>query len=239
MNLLELTLPTPAENLALDEALLEAAEAGETAADLLRLWELPQTAVIVGRSTRVNEEVNLDAAQLAQVPIVRRASGGAAIAAGPGCLMYSVLLRYEGREYLRKLDEVHRDVLGRIRTALSSHFEGIEHRGTSDLAVGDRKFSGNSLRCRRDHLLYHGTILYNYDLALIAHLLKTPPRQPIYRHHRPHSDFVTNLPISQSTLRSAFITAFGAVQTMNDWPKAQTDHLLLTRYSQAAWNFSR
>src|SRR6187200_1117199 len=103
MKLLELTLPTPEENLALDEALLEEAEAGKAADEVLRLWEMPEKVVVVGRSSQVGEEVNLEAVAEAQVPVLRRCSGGAAIVAGPGCLMYSVVLRYEGREHLRLL----------------------------------------------------------------------------------------------------------------------------------------
>ena len=56
MYLLDLTLPTPAENVALDEALLEAAEAGDCPS-VLRLWEPRETFVVVGRSSRVAEEV--------------------------------------------------------------------------------------------------------------------------------------------------------------------------------------
>ena len=47
MNLLDYTLPAPAENLALDEALLAAAEE-DTGGEVLRLWELPSYAVVVG-----------------------------------------------------------------------------------------------------------------------------------------------------------------------------------------------
>jgi hypothetical protein len=56
MQLLELTLPTPAENVALDDALLEQAERGEAAADVLRLWESPSRLVVVGRSSRIEQE---------------------------------------------------------------------------------------------------------------------------------------------------------------------------------------
>src|SRR5512145_101364 len=103
MNLLDLTLPTPAENLALDEALLDANEAGDLAGEVLRLWESPQPIVVIGRSSRLCDEVNEPACRAAKVPILRRPSGGAAILAGPGCLMYSVILRYAGREHLRLL----------------------------------------------------------------------------------------------------------------------------------------
>src|SRR5262245_43034553 len=196
MQFLDLTLPTATENLALDEALLEASEARELSGDILRLWEMPEHAVILGRSSRAADEVDLSAAHGANVPVLRRSSGGAAVVVGPGCLMYSIILRYEGREHLRMLDEVHRHVLGIIRTALSPLIHGVEHVGTCDLAIGGRKFSGNSLRCKRDHLLYHGTLLYNFDLELVSRLLRMPPRQPDYRGHRAHADFLTNIPVT-------------------------------------------
>ena len=31
--------------------------------------------------------------------------------------------------------------------------------------MGELKFSGNSLRVRRTHLLYHGTLLYDFSLG--------------------------------------------------------------------------
>ena len=55
MRLLDLTLPTAAENVALDEALLDAAEAaseqGSEEPEVLRLWEPTQFFVVVGRSS--------------------------------------------------------------------------------------------------------------------------------------------------------------------------------------------
>ncbi len=239
MQLLDLTLPMPAENLALDEALLEAAEAGELTTDLLRLWEMPRNAIILGRSSRASEEVNLGTAQTENVPVLRRASGGAAVIAGPGCLMYSILLRYNGREHLRMLDEVHRHVLGIIRSALGPLLPGIEHVGTCDLAIAGRKFSGNSLRCKRDHLLYHGTLLHHFDLALISRLLKMPPRQPDYRAHRSHTDFVTNLPLPAEKLRASLAAVFEATTPLEGWPRARTLDLVSTRYSQPSWILQR
>src|SRR5262245_16775712 len=149
MRLLDLTLPRPAENVALDEALLDAAEAGDAADDVLRFWESPQPVVVVGRSSRVAEEVNIDACRERSVAIVRRASGGAAIVAGPGCLMYAVVIGYDGREHLRMLDEAHRHVLTLVADALRPFAATIECVGTSDLAVHGRKVSGNSARCKR------------------------------------------------------------------------------------------
>ena len=89
MQRLDLTLPTPAENLALDEALLDWAEEDTSDREFLRIWESPQPMVVVGRSSRIAQEVNTAECRERHIPIVRRSSGGAAIVAGPGCLMYA------------------------------------------------------------------------------------------------------------------------------------------------------
>src|SRR5262245_9146352 len=239
MRLLDLTLPTPAENIALDEALLDAAEAGELDHEVLRFWESPQPLAVVGRSSRVAEEIDIAVCNRLNVPILRRASGGAAIVAGPGCLMYAVVLGYESREHLRLLDEAHRHVLSRLADAIRPWAAGIEPRGTSDLAVVGRKVSGNSARCKRSHFLYHGTLLYKFDLRLIPRLLRMPPRQPDYRGGRPHADFVANLPANGEALTSALTAAFGATAPLADWPQTLTQQLVTERYSQATWNFQR
>lgn len=238
VQLLELTLPTPAENVALDEALLEAAEAGESG-EVLRLWEPRETFVVVGRSSRVNEEVRLEACRTFQVPVIRRASGGAAIVAGNGCLMYAVVWRYSGREHLRQLDELHREVLGTVRQAIGSLLTGISHQGTCDLVRAGRKFSGNAVRCKRDHLLYHGTLLYDFDLTMIERFLGTAPRQPAYREGRSHGEFVTNLPLTARELQNAMITGFGAKEPLSEWPAERTASLVASRYTNSSWNFER
>ena len=55
------------------------------------------------------------------------------------------------------------------------------------------KFSGNAQRRRRHALVFHGTILYGFDLSLIDALLKFPSAQPEYRASRSHSEFVRNI----------------------------------------------
>ena len=115
---------------------------------------------------------------------------------------------------------------------------GAARRGTSDLAIGELKFSGNSVRCKRNTLLYHGTILYDFDLSLIGELLPMPPRQPDYRQGRPHGAFVTNLPASREAIREALIAAWQADAT-TDWPRERLRELVERRYGSDEWNFQR
>lgn len=211
MRCIHLTLPTPAENLALDEALLDAAEDQRESTETLRLWESPTLAVVVGRSSRIALEVRQEVCRRDGVPVLRRSSGGAAVVIGPGCLMYAVVLSLARRPALRAVDAAHRFVLGKMVDALRLLVPEVRCRGISDLVLGERKFSGNSLRLKRENLLYHGTILYNFPLEWIGRYLAMPPREPDYRKGRPHDEFVTNLPLPASQICEAIRAAWAAV----------------------------
>ncbi len=92
MRLLNLTFPTPQENLACDEALLEKCEQGYDQ-EILRFWEPPSVFVVLGYSNSAGTEINQDACRSAGIPILRRNSGGGAVVQGPGCLDYALILR--------------------------------------------------------------------------------------------------------------------------------------------------
>jgi lipoate-protein ligase A len=212
---LKLTLDMPAANLALDEELLARAENGDLPGDVLRLWESPQPVVIQGRSSPLRE-VNEDACRADGVPVLRRVSGGATVVLGPGCLMYAVVLSFDARPELRGIDCAHRYVSEQLIAALAPLVPGVERAGSSDLVIVDtmgapqKKFSGNSLRVRKNHLLYHGTVLYDFPLEMIGHWLGEPVRQPEYRAARDHGEFVTNLPASREAIEAALIDAWDA-----------------------------
>jgi lipoate-protein ligase A len=236
MRLLDLTLPTAAENLALDEALLDEAEAAGGPCETLRLWEPAAPLVVVGRSSKVAAEVRLDACCELDIPVLRRVSGGAAVVAGPGCLMYALVLSLQLRPELRAVDHAHRFVLGTLAAALNPLAPGVQCRGISDLAVGQRKVSGNSVRCKREHLLYHGTLLYDFRLDLIDRCLAMPPRQPDYRAGRRHAEFVANLPATAAGIRRALAAVWKAIDLPADWPKQRTARLVADRYGREEWN---
>ena len=92
MQILDLTLPTPPENLAADEALLDWCEAGHGDETLL-FWEPRETFVVVGYANKVATEVNVAASEQKGVPIFRRCSGGGTVVQMPCGLNYSLLLR--------------------------------------------------------------------------------------------------------------------------------------------------
>lgn len=235
MQLLELSLDDPAANLALDEALLESA-AEDASAPVLRLWEFAAPVVVLGRGSRVADEVDLAYCHRRDIGVFRRCSGGATVVGGPGCLMYSLVTDLRAHPHLRKLDLAHRYVMTRIQRACAALLPGVTLQGICDLTWGDRKFSGNSLRVTRHHLLYHGTVLYDADLEVLAGCLRTPPRQPDYRRGRDHRTFVTNVPLDPLALRQTIADAFEASERRTVWPAERVRQLCEYRYGDPAWN---
>ena len=236
MKLLEFTSNSPAENLAIDEALLETAESAIDYPEVLRIWEPNAPMVVLGRSSPRSREVNIDYCRAREIPVFRRCSGGQTIVTGPGCLMYAVLLNYQKRPELRMLENAHRFVMEQMRSSLHSIGIGTEMRGTSDLTIDDRKFSGNSLRCKRNWMIYHGTMICQFDLTLIGRCLNRPIREPEYRNGRSHIEFLTQLDVSSHELGQAMIGTWNANSEFKNWPAEQARVLATEKYKSDAWN---
>jgi lipoate-protein ligase A len=236
MDYLGLTLPTLAENLALDEALLLRAEAGP-GAETLRIWEWPEPTVVLGAGCTLSGDVNEATCEVEGVPIVRRSSGGGTVLLGPGCLLYSVILRYDGAPELAQIASSYCSLLKRLCAALQ--VPGLAPAGTSDLAVAALKVSGNAQQRKRHYFLHHGSLLYAFDVSRVARYLRTPARQPAYRQHREHGNFLTNLPLDRDTLIQRLRQAFSADQAVTDWPADLVRELVQTKYGQTEWTRRR
>ncbi len=236
MDLLELTLPSAAENLALDEALLLQAEAGE-AGEALRLWEWPALAVVLGSGCKLAEDVAVEACSRDGVPVLRRSSGGGTVLLGPGCLCFSLVLAYDRHESLGEIRPSYRWALQRIIDALG--VPGVELAGISDLALAGRKFSGNAQQRKRRFLLHHGTILYDMDLSAVGRYLRQPARQPEYRAGREHEAFVCNLPLARHDLSARLRAAWSPAGSRGHWPRERVGQLLAEKYGLAEWHRRR
>jgi lipoate-protein ligase A len=235
MKFLELTYDDPATNLACDEALLEALEAGSSQAACLRVWESTRLFVVLGHSDSLNANVNVDACAEQDIPIVRRISGGGTVVQGPGCLNYSLILKNDVPG-LSSVAGTFKYVLERHR-ALVEKICGVSARfeGSSDLTCDDLKFSGNAQYRKAGSILVHGTFLLSFDLALIEKLLPLPARQPAYRRSRPHLRFLTNLHAEPMRFREELKNAWDCGAAYGSAPVDRIERLLRDRYAKAEW----
>jgi lipoate-protein ligase A len=233
---LDLTLPSPEANLALEEALLDACEAGGE--ELLRFWESPRPFVVVGFGRQVREDVNVEACQTDQVPILRRCSGGGTVLQGPGCLNYALVLRAERAAELATVSGANRFIMSQMAAALAalSHLD-VRVEGHTDLAVAGVKFSGNAQRRKRQALLFHGALLLEFDLPLIERFLHLPRLQPDYRRQRTHQDFLRNLPLAVTATKAALAQAWEARTPAGEIPATAVATLIETKYARDDWNW--
>lgn len=215
IRLLDCTLSTPQANLSRDASLLaELEEVGgsDGSPETLRFWESPTYCVVLGHGSRPEEEVNLAASYQAQVPVLRRSSGGCAVLLGPGCLNFALVLSLRVRPELQDVRRSWEWTLSRLGAAL--RYSGVARADTSDLTLGGKKFSGSAQRRTRHALLHHGTILYDFDLPRMSRFLKEPARQPRYRSRRPHDQFLCNLPLPPGEIRTRLANAWVESSTL-------------------------
>ncbi len=233
MKVVDLTLATPAQNLACDEALLDESEEGFDE-EYLRFWEPSEYFVVVGSSNRIAQEVNVEACRTDNVPILRRHSGGGAVLQGPGCLNYCLILKMEGA--LSTISGANTTVLDRHRQVLEPMIEQpVEQKGSTDLAIHNIKFSGNSQRRRLRYLMFHGTFLLQLDLNRVECYLKFPSRQPDYRNNRSHLNFIGNIHVPAENLKAALRKAWNVQNEPAAIPHGRIQSLLRQRYEADQW----
>jgi lipoate-protein ligase A len=179
----------------LEEEMSALRRAERTGEETLLVWEAEEVCAVLPRGGR--EDAHLIAP--AATPFVRRESGGGAVLVGPGCLNYAFALSLERRPALLEVEASYSLILEALAAVLN--IPGARAI-CSDLALGDRKFAGHAQRRTRRAMLYHGTILYEFELRRLGAWLREPVRRPSYRGGRRHEDFVVNAPVSFEALVS-------------------------------------
>ncbi len=239
------------ENVAADEVLLDWAESSDCG-PVIRFWESPEYGVVLGYGNSAAKEVSLAHTSARDIPVVRRCSGGGTVVQGPGCFNYAFVLPVQWDPELNSITGATRWVMGRLQLvfqALASQklllpdnpLVGPDRytvalAGDSDLTINGLKFSGNAQRRRKRYVLFHGTILRSFDIAQITELLCHPSREPGYRHRRSHSEFLTNVGISQSDLVDTLVQFFHAVPLTARFSDQVVTDYVNSRYSTGSWN---
>jgi len=243
MKYIDLTLGTPAENLACDEALLNMCEEG-LEGEILRFWEPKEVFVVVGYANQTAREVNLEACRAGNVPIYRRCSGGGTVLQGLGCLNYTLILQIGGNQQIPEVSQALSSITSTNRFILERHRAALEPllkkavaiQGHTDMEMGGVKFSGNAQRRQRRCLIFHGTFLLEFDIAQVGKYLRMPSKQPDYRRNRSHSDFLTNLNLSPAEVKTALRNIWSANEVFNNVPTGEIGELVRKKYSTEAWN---
>ncbi len=236
---MDYTFADAACNLALDEVLL--GEAGsEGHRETLRFWESPTSFVVLGLTQGIQQEVNGEYCKDHNIPIMRRCSAGGCVVQGPGCLNFTLVLSKDARPEIASIHGSYEYILGKIINVLK--IPQLRKAGISDLALGDLKVSGNAQRRRKDHILHHGTLLYNADIPLFSSFIREPQDRPEYRGSRAHDAFITNLAVSRDFLVQSVSEAFEVDLATDNPGKAlieESRRLAEDKYEQKSWIYRK
>ena len=236
---MDYTFDDPACNLALDEVLLREAESGGFGKSL-RFWESSTPFIVLGLTQSVQTEVEVDASDAFCVPIHRRCSAGGCVVQGSGCLNYSLVLSKKNFPEVTTIHGSYAYILGAVIAVLG--IPELRKAGISDIALGERKVSGNAQRRHKNYILHHGTLLYAADLTRFSTFLKEPKDRPEYRGSRAHESFVTNLDVNRERLVHSVSKAFQVSKAENKVDAGlieKTRSLADEKYRQDSWNFKK
>jgi lipoate-protein ligase A len=236
---LEGSLGSPAADLACDEALLEGCESGKIpTCGILRFWEPTQPFIVLGYANHAQHEINLEGAAAEKVPIFRRCSGGGCVLQNSGCLNYSLILPVTFDRALASVSQTNCFIMQHNRDAVAAVTgKPVSIQGYTDLAIEDKKISGNSQRRKTHWVLFHGTFLFDCDFALMEQVLRPPSRQPEYRNDRRHSDFLTYLHCPPADLKNSLRRTWNATTPLNQLPQEDIQGLVKEKYTRQEWTF--
>jgi lipoate-protein ligase A len=241
---LDLSFPSAAENLALEEALARSTLSTKFL-PTLRLWTNPP-AVVVGRFQNINSEVDLDLCKRKKVLIARRFTGGGAVFHDEGNLNLTLVMRPPERTQVTEIQKSNSSIILKLLDSLRLQGAYVP---PNSIHVGGRKIAGAAAALGRDFILWHASILISTDTDLLNQLL-APSRESeessfIRSRWHPVTTLVAALgkPVSieevKHQLRIAAERSFGVEFSRSGLPHDEEERMKLLhecKYSTEQWN---
>ncbi len=257
---------SPGMNMALDEAILLACEAG-SAPPTLRVYGWRTPALSLGYAQSVFKEVDTDACRRHGIEIVRRPTGGRAVLHDDE-VTYSVVMPITDQGGTPTLTE-HYHLIGRALAEAFTHLGLAVHLARPqrsvkarqapspacfaalsryELSVSGKKLVGSAQKRGRHALLQHGSIPLSLDRQRLFQCLKVPLDQ---RDALVREAYATMIAVHEAApaplalhdihnaLRHGFATAFATPVIAGDVHPGEWQmayELYTTKYATAIWN---
>ena len=162
-----------AENMALDEVLLEL-KAEQKIPPTLRFLQFSRPTVLVGHHQSVEEEVRLDYCEAKGIDLNRRLTGGGALYWGHDELGWEIYVSKEDPRIPPRIEDLYRR-MGEIAA------QGLQHLGLqacfrprNDIEIHGRKISGTGGTELSGAILFQGTLLVDFDVNEMLRALRIP-----------------------------------------------------------------
>jgi lipoate-protein ligase A len=171
--LLDTGIRSGAENMALDELLLEW-KAQERIPSTLRFLQFSNPTVLVGHHQSVEEEVRLDYCRRKGIEINRRLTGGGALYWGQRELGWEIYISKTDPRIPSRIEDLYRK-MGEAAAAGLRHLGVRAHfRPRNDIEIQGRKISGTGGTELSGAILFQGTVLVDFDVDEMLRALRIP-----------------------------------------------------------------
>jgi lipoate---protein ligase len=164
---------TAAENMALDDALLELKGEGRTP-DTIRFLQFRPRCVLVGYHQSVAEEIRVDYCRTYGIDINRRNTGGGAIFFDENQLGWEVICRKAFFDVGVPNPRLFRTLCLPVVDALAILGLAADFRARNDIEIDGRKISGTGGTESGDAFLFQGTMLVDFDVDAMLRALRIP-----------------------------------------------------------------
>ena len=204
--LLPLTKKTGAEQMAIDEAILNA-RINKSVPNTLRFYTWKPTCLTIGYFQSLEKEVDVDKSNELNVDIVRRYTGGGAVYHQHE-LTYSIVIDEEsaGKEIIKSYEKI----CGALITGFKLLGFDAKFAPINDIMINGKKVSGNAQTRRNGIILQHGTILIDVNVKKMFSLLKVADEKMKDKMIAVVEERVTSLN-KESGLQFDVIEVFGAM----------------------------
>jgi lipoate-protein ligase A len=162
-----------AENMALDEALLELKGQGG-ATNTIRFLQFKPRSVLVGYHQSIREEIRLDFCREAGIEINRRMTGGGAIFFDENQLGWEVYCDKKFFDIIIPNNRLFKTLCQPVATALGRLGVAAEFRPRNDIEVSGRKISGTGGTESEGAFMFQGTMLVDFDVDTMLRALRIP-----------------------------------------------------------------
>jgi lipoate-protein ligase A len=239
-----------AEGLAMDDTLPQSVS-DHHSPPILHLYTFVPS-VIVGKYQDIEAALKLDRCRARGIEYNRRSTGGGTVIMGPEVVALGLGINTDYPGFSGGVGEIFRS-LGQVlikaleRLSIQSHFQP-----KNDLEVGGKKIAGLSAASESGKsLLFHTSLLVNFDIQLMADIMKTPLIKIQDKGYSCFSQRMTTV-IQELGKEIAVETVMEGIQeafedqfkirfhedTPDEWEKEIIQGFIQKRYTDRQWIFS-
>lgn len=145
-------------------------------------------ALILGVSSKKEEWINISRHNEHPLPIIRRFTGGGAVAIDEDTLFVTFICQ----EQSVGIAPFPEKILNWTSIIYQQIFpEEFSIQG-NDYTLNEKKMGGNAQYLAKNRWVHHTSFLWNFSQKMMEYLLH-PPKMPLYRKERSHQDFLTSI----------------------------------------------